>query len=372
MINSYLQFPLVKRLEMKNFRCFAKKIITFNDSTTLIEGHNGIGKTSILEALYYSCYLKSFRTASPKEMILFGAENFFIKVDIESNQEHSSFAQQVQIGFENGKRLVKIDGKPIHSYKELMGVLRVIGLTEDDMHLIKGAPQERRDFLDHAIILENGDYAQQLALLRQIILTRNNLLKSKCSPLSPNYRVVTEQLWDQSLVIQRARIQYISSLEQEITHLLEIFFQGELCIKLTYHFKKIMYQTFDLFISSYPTLLDMEFRLERSCFGAHLDDVLISYNSIGSRHFASRGQQKLILLLIKTAQVIALQRKGYQSAILFLLDDYMTDFDDSRSEALLKILQNLNVQLIFTSPTRFGPLSSKSFNSEGPFSRISL
>lgn len=372
MTNNVIQFPLVKRLEMKHFRCFTKKIITFENAIACIQGNNGIGKTSILEALYYSCYLKSFRTTSPKEMIQFGQDHFFIKIDVISTENGVSFTQSVQIGFDDGKRRVRVDGKPIHSYKDLMAVLRVISLTEDDMFLIKGAPQERRTFLDHAIILENSDYAHQLALLRQIILTRNNLLKAGCPINSANYRIITEQLWDQSRIIQKERINYIAVLEKEVSHILSHVFKNELAIQFTYISKKEMYDTFELFMDSHKTLLNTESYLQRTCFGAQLDDVLIAYNATESRQFASRGQQKLTLLLIKIAQILLLQKKGYRSAVVFLLDDFMTDFDDSRAHTLFEILQNLNVQLVFTSPSAVSIINNKIADPEGRFSKVSL
>lgn len=357
---------------MKNFRCFTKKIVNFNESMTLIEGHNGNGKTSVLEALYYSCYLRSFRTSSPKEMLTFGTDNFFIKIDVETYQESTMLTRQVQIGFHEGKRRVKVDGKAISSYKELMSCLRVISLTEDDMHLIKGAPSERRLFMDHAIVLENDGYAHQLNILRNIVLTRNNILKQPGAIRTHNYQIITEQLWDQSLIIQKARMVYSSDLEQEINNLIKLFFNDESYINLNYLPKKTMYDCFGTFLESCHSLFDLESRVQRSCFGAQLDDLVIIYNTLGSRHFASRGQQKMILLLIKIAQIILLQKNGCQSAILFLLDDYMTDFDDFRAMTLLKILKSLNVQLVFTTPTTNGVLGVKTIELDSAFSIISL
>lgn len=350
MTNNYSDYSMVKRLELKNFRCFTKKIITFEQPTTLVEGENGIGKTSLLEALYYSCYLRSFRTHSPKEMVGFGAEGFFIKIDVERCQDSVIYQQQIQVGFYQGKRRVKIDSKPIASYKELMSCLRVVGLTEDDMCLIKGSSQERRIFLDHALVLEQHDYAHQLALLRQIVLTRNALLRPHHGINKIDYLVLTEQLWDQSRIIQQVREQYIKNLKQEIDTLVKVYFNDEFSLDLTYVYKKPMNSSVDDFLSAHPTLFDTEARMGWSCFGAHQDDLLVEYNEKGSRHFASRGQQKLILLLIKVAQIIMLQRQSL-GTVIFLLDDYMTDFDTYRAGILLKILQNLNIQLIFTSPT---------------------
>src|SRR5690606_9539424 len=109
-------------------------------SLILLEGGNGAGKTSLIEALHYGCYLRSFRTHMPRELSQFGAQDFFIKLDISSSHEGQLLDHEIQVGFSAGKRLVKIDKKPIASYKELMDFYRVVSVTEDDLELIKGSP----------------------------------------------------------------------------------------------------------------------------------------------------------------------------------------------------------------------------------------
>ncbi|HSW73657.1 MAG TPA: AAA family ATPase, partial [Candidatus Limnocylindria bacterium] len=131
------------QLYLKNFRCFADKTITFESPLVLIEGNNGSGKTSLLEALHYLCYLRSFRTHSPRDLLFFGHETFFIKALCEQSgtvaQNH-----EIQVGFSHKKRLVKIDQRAVSSYKELMDYYRIVTLTEDDVVLIQGGPDVRR------------------------------------------------------------------------------------------------------------------------------------------------------------------------------------------------------------------------------------
>jgi len=162
----------LERLYIRNFRCFADIDLTFNNSIVLIQGLNGSGKTSLLEALYYACYLRSFRTHLPKEMLQFEHSNFFIKVAFRSQ----SFMHEIQAGFSNSKRLVKIDNKAVSSYKELMNYYRVIGLTEDDMFLIKGGPQDRRVFIDQLLLLYDSSFIDCLHTLRSVVSNRTVLL----------------------------------------------------------------------------------------------------------------------------------------------------------------------------------------------------
>ena len=79
MIQSEWSIVRITNLQIKNFRCFGSLDLAFDNPITLIEGINGTGKTSLLEALHYLCYLRSFRTHLPQELVQFGHDNFFIK-----------------------------------------------------------------------------------------------------------------------------------------------------------------------------------------------------------------------------------------------------------------------------------------------------
>src|SRR5690349_8885573 len=152
----------VTHIQIKDFRCFESLTLSFEGPIILIEGDNGSGKTSLLEALYYGCYLRSFRTSSPKELIRFGSNSFFVKMAVRNQLNAQTFGHDIQVGFSRGKRVVKVDQKPIASYKELMDHYRIISLTDDDMQLVKGAPQERRSFIDQAVLLNDPAYGQKL------------------------------------------------------------------------------------------------------------------------------------------------------------------------------------------------------------------
>jgi DNA replication and repair protein RecF len=102
--------------------------------------------------------------------------------------------------------------------------------------------------------------------------------------------------------------------------------------------------------SSSGNLYADETRVRHSLFGAHLDDIVIQLQDKKTKVFASRGQQKLIIVLLKIAQLRRLVAQGINP--VFLLDDFMTDFDEGIMEALMNFLINLESQLIFTAPAR--------------------
>ncbi|MEX0940686.1 MAG: DNA replication and repair protein RecF [Candidatus Babeliales bacterium] len=337
-------------LELKHFRCFPQIKLAIEGPLSLIVGPNGSGKTSILEALHYACYLRSFRSSSPKELIHFEEDNFFIKINLQDYE--IQFNHDIQIGFTGKKRLVKVDQHAISSYKELIKYYRIITITEDDIGLIKEGPDIRRTFIDQACALINPDFIQQLRTYKQILQNRNALLQGN-NVDNASYEIWTAQLFENAQIIQKHRQAFLKNLEQQANKLIGEYFDS-VKIAFSYQAKK---KTLDAtcledFLSRHESLKQQEYLFKRSLFGPHLDDISIQFKGKASKSFASRGQQKLLILLIKIAQLQELTKA--QGPVILLLDDFMTDFDAEVAQKLLKILMNLSTQLIFTSPVEAG------------------
>ena len=335
----------ITRVQIKNFRCFGALDISFISPIILIEGVNGAGKTSLLEALHYVCYLRSFRTHTPQELVQFGKDNFFIKLTLHPSDSLDPY--DLQVGFSNKKRLVKINNKVITSYKELLPHYRIVTLTEDDLALVKEGPEVRRLFIDQAIAFDVVDFAHTIKKCRDIVEQRMVLLKKNGS--YDSYQLWTEQLWQISKVIQEQRTAALTHLEHQVSIVIKKYFDDSFTIQLKYMPKKPLLDSFDDFIASNPYLYQNEQRMQRSLFGAHLDDFAINFKDTYSKNFASRGQQKLIVLLIKIAQIRLLSCQN--KPVILLLDDFMTDFDTNKAQLLINLLADLGIQLIFTIPT---------------------
>ncbi len=340
----------ITQIHVKNFRCFDQKILDFDNPVVVIEGSNGVGKTSLLEALYYGCYLRSFRTHLPRELIRFGQDSFFIKIEV-NNQ---ALLHEIKVGFSGSRRLVKVDQKAISSYKELMDHYRIVSIAEDDLILIKSGPQIRRSFIDQAILLHDPEFITTIRNFRQVVDNRNRMLYSG-SYTPQEYAIWTEQLWQKSREIQHIRQKMLHDLAQEVARIVKEFFNNSFSVTFEYMPKKMPPdQSIDDFLTASSSLGKQEHQLRRSLFGAHLDDFAIQFQDRGSKMFASRGQQKLIVFLLKIAQIKQLAiRRG---PALFLLDDFMTDFDENYAQLLLSVLTSLDSQLIFTSPAKRGAL----------------
>jgi len=351
----------IKKLKIKNFRCFSSLDLNFDDPVVIIQGDNGTGKTSILEALHYLCYMRSFRTHTPRNLIKFGKDGFFVKVSFsEGESQVPAINYDLQVGFDKNRKIVKLNKKNITAFKELIDFYRIVTLTEDDLGIIKSGPDVRRAFVDNAIFVFDNSFATSMREFKKVLENRNSLLQADRMD-SDSYDLWTKQLWEKSRRIQQKRNEVLQELQERVNACLADIFKEDIAVELSYRARNIDLQgNYGTFALKLPDLRLQEVRFRRSLFGAHLDDFIVKFQSKKSKNFASRGQQKLIILLLKAAQIMCLTEK--KGPAIFLLDDFMTDFDEERAKKLANFLLSLNSQIIFTSPCRSGffeNLSSK-------------
>lgn len=342
----------IRSIEIKNFRCFDHFTINFNVPIVLIEGNNGTGKTALLEAIYYLCYLRSFRTYAPKDLIQFNKGSFFIRGVFDLESEINDL--QVGVSRQN-KKTVKLNNKPVQSFKDLFGCLRVISLIEGDLQIVQGAPDMRRHFIDSYIFLHEESFVNSMHAYRRILEQRNSLLQRE-SPDCALLRVLTQQLWSLSSTIYTLRLRYLEKIQHMLNGIQKEFgIEGK--IILSYSRRKRLENTFEEFEQKNPSLKDEEVGAKRTLFGPHLDDISIQLNGRNARYYASRGQQKLIILLLKISQAKSLIKE--EGLSILLLDDFMTDFDERRIDQLLNLLIPLKCFLCFTCAQRHSLLEKR-------------
>jgi len=280
-------------------------------------------------------------------MLAHGEESFSIKLHVDEGGLLPS-DHEIQIGFVGKRRSVKLNQHAICSYKELMEAYRVITITEDDLGLITGGPEVRRAFVDTALILGNPLFTKTLADLKRIVGQRTSLIAQKNSNREL-FELWTQQLWEKSRYIQQERIALLAKIEEQAQKLIQEMFNGAYTLTIYYRPKMdLKGDSFEEWFAAHPLLYEHEMTMGRSLFGAHLDDFVIKFQDNHSKIYASRGQQKLLVMLIKMAQVNEIvSTKG---PVILLLDDFLTDFDRKRAELCLNALTGMHGQIILTTP----------------------
>lgn len=163
----------LKRLHLTNYRNCTDLEINFDKSKILIIGKNAQGKTNILESIYFLSCLKSPRTSNNVELINFNAEHLKIESDIiKSNTDIDLY----YVYSKEKKREVKVN-KVKSTIKDFKTVLKTVLFSTSDLLLLRGTPQDRRDWLDRAISQVYPAYDERLSKYDKIRVQKNNLLK---------------------------------------------------------------------------------------------------------------------------------------------------------------------------------------------------
>jgi DNA replication and repair protein RecF len=365
---------IIQKLHLKNFRCFQDREFTFTSKFVVIQGDNGSGKSSLLEALHYSCYLRSFRTHLQRDLVAIGQDHFFTHVEFD--QEITGTHDHIQSGYsEREGKLVKFNQKPVQSYRDIISSFRIVTLAADDLALVHGAPECRRDFLNYSLFLLDPAIIATFKRHKQIVDHRNSLLSLFGQQGRQSYEdemlVWSEKLWAEALIIREARRAYLAQIEGRVNDMLQGSFASDvqdMRVSFTYEAKGV--KGFESFADFWQQFKQgghqRELQTGRTLFGAHLDDFLIVFQNKKARVFASRGQQKLLVFLLKLAQ-LQLTNVGGEPGVL-LLDDFMTDFDSSRLERCISVINSINFQIFITCPLKSGSLPAILHN----FENISL
>ena len=332
----------IKKLYLKNFRNCEGVNIDFNGDKTLIIGKNAQGKTNILESIYLLSDLKSPRTSTIADLIKFSTEAF----DIEANVEKNDTDIELSINYNaEKKRTLKVNRVKC-TPKDFKSAVKTVLFSTKDLLLLRGTPQDRRDWLDRAISQVYSAYDERLSVYDKFRVQKNNLLKND---------VVDEALLDiynEQLVITGANIiflrkKFLKEIESiAIQKHKKISEDETLQISYTCPYEEIE-QISQYLRDELVKKCSEEFARRQACVGPHRDDIEFNINGINAAKFSSQGQQRTLVLALKLAELDIIQNKTGITPIL-LLDDVLAELDDLRQNFLLQSIEN-NVQTIITS-----------------------
>ncbi len=336
----------IKSIELKNFRNYDELTLSFNDKVNFIVGNNAQGKTNLLEGIYMSSIGKSFRTSKDSEMIGFGRDFCKIKVTAQKNL----FLTDVEIIIRNDRgKSVKVDGVNISKTSDLLENIYIVIFSPEDLKIVKDEPEKRRRFIDRELCLIKPYYFDCLSSYRKVLLQRNTYLKEK------NIEKSVLDIWDTQLSSYGAKIismrrDFIEKIN-EISHRLHLnITNGRENLKIEYDPSvNPVGEVKDTENILYKCLKDSynnDMRLRTTTKGPHRDDIQFYIDDVNVRSYGSQGQQRTAALSLKLAELDLIKNETGENAVL-LLDDVMSELDNSRQEFLIRSLSD--IQLFITS-----------------------
>jgi DNA replication and repair protein RecF len=341
----------ITRLRLFNYRNIKELEIFPSAGTSLFSGQNGQGKTNLLESIYLLGYGKSFRTSTPKECIQHGQS----ACRIEGVVGHGSLRKDLQIIITNAEKKLFLQGKPV-ALNEFVGNLHVLAFAHEHLKVVRGAPADRRAFIDRAMIFLYPSHLNDLAVYGRALKQRNAVL----STAHEKKGIVDDNLldsWDEALTGPGARIisnrlsyveQMKAALPQELfgseslkIHYLSTVAAENLSVSKTEeHFRQRLLQA-----------RAGDQRTGYTSIGPHRDDVKLFVNGKSLVDFGSAGQQRSSLLALYFSQM-EIHRKIHGFYPIFLVDDAEAELDEQRLHAFLNYLSQ-RTQTFLTSAKAF-------------------
>jgi len=337
----------IKDLYLHNFRNYQEQKVEFDEGINLLIGPNAQGKTNALEAIYYLITGKSYRVRKENELILWGAKNFYLKSTFKIQDRQL----KLESYYEPNKKIMKINQVPCRRLSDYVGTVNAVFFSPDDLEIVKKSPTERRRFLDFLIAQLRPSHIALLNTYLKVLKQKKSLLKREV-----NNKILKEQLsiWNQQLVdigskIIINRAEFTKKLNKYSLPIFQSIFPENNTLELVYY--SLNKKDIEDSLASFPAILEnkmtQEIEKRSVLFGPHRDDLLIEINGRPARNYASQGQQRVIVLCLKMAEMeIILKEKGEYP--ILLLDDVLSELDEKRRHYLLEYIHSTQKQTIIT------------------------
>ncbi len=339
----------VKWLKLKNFRNYEELFIEFSPELNLISGKNGQGKTNLVEAIMLNALTKSPRTSRDDDMKKENTTHAEAEVCVERN-----FGElKVKCILDDTlKKRFFVNSNEVRKSSEVFGNLVAVYFSPNDLTIVCGSPNERRNFVDTDISELSGSYYNLTQRYNKVLEQRNKLLKTIHSRT-----LVEEQIdvWDEQLAtlaghIIKTRKSFISKLLVPSNETMKYITNGKDELKIFYagavgeNSAEIKAEI----LKSLKTNLERDMELGYTTIGPHRDDVHFELNGHDARIFASQGQQRSIVLALKIAELEVFEKELGEKPVL-VLDDVFSELDSARQRCLYDKFKGVQVLMTGTS-----------------------
>jgi len=316
---------VVKRINLKNFRCHKDITIELNPNVTIITGKNGSGKTSILEAIYIVCRGKSFK-GSFKDITNSESSWWSIKANTDGDEISSSFKTLNNI---KEKKFVINNNK--HTNLPTKNKKPVVLFEPEDMRIINGSPARRRDYIDKLITQFDSGYQTILSKYKKALTQRNFLLKNKNST-NKDLLIWNLSLSEYGSYIVKKRIEILELINQSITDTYNEISESNDWVSIKYS-EEPQNNTKQKIFNQLEKDYSKDALIGTTTTGPHRHDILFYLNKKESKTTASRGEIRTIILALKFFEIQRIENETTKRPII-LLDDVYSELDETRQNKL--------------------------------------
>ncbi|WP_101522948.1 DNA replication/repair protein RecF [Nocardioides houyundeii] len=357
----------VSHLALHDFRSYADIDVELAPGATAFIGRNGQGKTNLVEAIDYLSRLGSHRVASDAPLVRSGSDQALVRAIVVKDGRAATLEVELNPGRANRAR---INRSPLPRPREILGLVRTVVFSPDDLTLVKGDPSDRRRFLDDLLVLRTPRLAGTRAEYDRILRQRNSLLKTAGSARrggpSAEAALSTLSVWDTHLSqvgaeLLAQRIALVQALAPYVGKAYEAVARGASRDDAEVEYKP----SFDLGSPAEAAALtrpDLEqallAQLERrrrdeldrgiSLVGPHRDELVLTLGNgdlrLPVKGYASHGESWSFALALKLASYDLLRNDGDDP--ILILDDVFAELDTGRRQQLAELVAGAEQVLV--------------------------
>lgn len=328
----------IKRVDISQFRNLQSTSFTPSPSLTIINGSNGSGKSSILEALHFIATGSSFRTNRLINVIKQDSNCFTLFAELSNALTH-------RIGLKRCRDLnhqTRLDGNELSRRSELVQLLPLQVISPESISLLLEGSEGRRNFIDWALFHVEHSFHHHLTSYVRALKQRNALLKTG---LSNQYALWDAQLSEHGEIIDAMRKEYIQNITPVFNGFIE-FLLPNLKLDITYRCGWPIEVTL---MEALTTSIESDLRLKHTTVGPHRGDMSVKCDGIKAAELLSRGQLKLVVIALKLAQIKLLRTSSEKSPII-LIDDLAAELDIEHRALLMNTVKQFSAQVFLTTP----------------------
>lgn len=334
---------LISNLELLNYRNYPSLNAIFTSGLNVIVGHNGVGKTNVVEAIDLFGFARSFRTNESKALIRHGSPKAIVTAII-----HTPSRVEISVEINPRSKKVLVNGKVLPKLSHLSRYVSCTTFCPEDVLFFDDSPAKRRKFIDTNIVRQDELYFAAISRYEKFLKERNALLKTKAD--EDMMRLIDEPFLKEAAIVVEKRAKFIKELNRHVNEILRILSDEYLILKLQYnssmgspeHILKNGLQ--DL-----SRVRQKEYILESTTIGPHRDDLVAILNGQNAKEHASQGQKRLIAIALTLAPYF-MEKDDIKKPII-ILDDVLSELDANHQDRLIQLLLKCNQ--VFITATEY-------------------
>ncbi len=331
---------ILDRISILNYRNLPDVSISLSPKINCFIGSNGMGKTNLLDAIYYLSFCKSAVSPSDNANIMHDEPFFMIQGVYTSG---SGIENEISCGLKRGdKKQFRRNGKAYERLSDHIGSVPLVMISPADNELIAGGSEERRRFMDVVISQYDKEYLTALIRYNRALQQRNIILRGEREPDGEMLSLIEDMMTAEAVRIHERRSLFINELVPIFTEYHNAIVGENESVALRYRSHLDENGLGELLRASRGD----DRRMGYTSKGVHRDDLVMSLDGFPIKKEGSQGQNKSYLVALKLAQYDFLRRKGGEMPLL-LLDDIFDKLDSYRVEQIIALVSGDEFGQIF-------------------------